>query len=60
MALSKKTIAIFSVMGLLAIANFSIGRANAQVSGATLSGTVSDPSGAVIAGAQITIANRQT
>jgi hypothetical protein len=60
MAFLKRTVATFSVMALLAIANFSIGRANAQVSGATLSGTVSDPSGAVIAGAQITIANRQT
>src|SRR4029079_14710903 len=60
MALLNSTAATFSVMALLAIANFSIGRANAQVSGATLSGTVSDPSGAVIAGAQVSIVNRQT
>jgi hypothetical protein len=34
--------------------------AYAQVSGATLSGTITDPSGAVIAGAQVTIANKAT
>ena len=47
-------------MALLAIANFSTGQASAQVSGATLSGTISDPSGAVVAGAQVSIANRET
>src|SRR5713226_4577756 len=34
--------------------------ASAQVSGATLSGTITDPSGAVIAGAQVSIANKAT
>src|SRR5262249_59334704 len=36
------------------------GKAHAQVSGATLSGTVSDASGAVIPGAMISIKNRDT
>src|SRR5713101_1849217 len=34
--------------------------AYAQVSGATLSGTITDPSGAAIAGAKVTIANKAT
>ena len=34
--------------------------ANAQVSGATLSGTITDPTGAVIPGAQVSIANKAT
>ena len=34
--------------------------AKAQVSGATLSGTITDPSGAAIAGAKVSIANRAT
>src|SRR5712691_9034948 len=34
--------------------------ANAQVSGATLSGTVTDPSGAAIAGAKLSITNTAT
>jgi hypothetical protein len=34
--------------------------ANAQVSGATLSGTITDPSGAAIGGAKVSIANKAT
>jgi hypothetical protein len=34
--------------------------ANAQVSGATLSGTITDPSGAIIAGAKVSITNTAT
>src|SRR5258705_4654946 len=58
--LVKRFVAAISVMALLVIANISTGQANAQVSGATLSGTVTDPSGAVVAGAQVSIANRET
>jgi len=58
--LMRSFVATIFVMALLAIANVSTGQANAQVSGATLSGTISDPSGAVVAGAQVSIANRET
>src|ERR1700730_3119807 len=46
---------VFLSLGFLAT-----GRANAQVSGATLSGTVTDPSGAVLPRAQIAINNVAT
>src|SRR5216683_4749144 len=36
------------------------GDAYAQVSGATLSGTITDPSGAAIAGAKVSVANKAT
>src|SRR6202790_353673 len=49
-----------SAMVILALAILSPTHARAQVSGATLSGTVSDPSGAVIAGAQVSITNKAT
>ena len=49
-----------SIAVLLALAYLSAGEARAQVAGATLSGTVTDPSGAVIAGAQVVIANKAT
>jgi uncharacterized membrane protein len=52
--------ATFSVMAFLAITNISTVRANAQVAGATLSGTVTDPSGAAIAGARVSISNMAT
>ena len=50
----------FSVMFILAIAILSANHASAQVSGATLSGTITDPSGAAIAGAKLSIANKAT
>ena len=56
----KSIPASLSVMVILAVASFFTGQANAQVSGATLSGTVNDPSGAVIAGARVAIANKDT
>src|SRR5436305_6755712 len=59
-AMSRKVAAPFSAMVILAIAILFAGHARAQVSGATLSGTVSDPSGAVIAGAQLSILNKAT
>ena len=52
--------ATFSLVVILAIANFFTGQASAQVSGATLSGTVTDPSGAALPGAQVTITNKGT
>jgi hypothetical protein len=49
-----------SVSVILAVVIFSAGPAHAQVSGATLSGTVTDPSGAAIVGAQVSAMNRAT
>src|SRR5438477_13069953 len=45
---------------ILAITLLLTGQAYAQVAGATLSGTVTDPSGAAIAGAKVSIANKAT
>jgi hypothetical protein len=52
------SIRVFAV--ILAIAILSTGQAYAQVSGATLSGTITDPSGAAIAGAKVSITNTAT
>src|SRR6266849_6293647 len=57
---SRSITAAFPVLVILAITIFSAGNAYAQVSGATLSGTITDPSGAAIAGAKISIANKAT
>jgi len=59
-AVFPRITAVLSVMAILVIASLFSSEANAQVSGATLSGTVSDPSGAVIAGAQVAITNKAT
>src|SRR6266849_2319734 len=57
---SLKLTATFPVVVFLAIAILSASQANAQVSGATLSGTVTDPSGAAIVGARVSIGNKAT
>src|SRR6266851_2097925 len=49
-----------SAFVILAIAILSASPAYAQVSGATLSGTITDPSGAAIAGAMVAITNKAT
>src|SRR5579863_4853401 len=49
-----------SAFMILAFAILSASPAYAQVSGATLSGTITDPSGAAIAGAKVSIANKST
>src|SRR5712691_5066238 len=49
-----------SVVVILAIAILSTSPAYAQVSGATLSGTITDPSGAAIAGAKVSVTNKAT
>jgi hypothetical protein len=55
---AKSNIAIvLASFFVLIICIFSSNPANAQVTGATLSGTVTDPSGSVIAGAQVDIKN---
>ena len=50
----------FSLSVILAITMLSASQARAQVSGARLTGTVTDPSGAAIAGAQVSILNKAT
>jgi hypothetical protein len=50
----------FPLLVVLTICSFLSGPAYAQVSGATLSGTVVDPSGAAIVAAQLSITNRAT
>jgi hypothetical protein len=56
----KKIFSGFSLLAILAITFLSAGYAYAQVSGANLSGTITDPSGAAIAGAKVTITNKAT
>ena len=51
---------ITAVLVILTIAILSASQARAQVAGATLSGTVTDPSGAAIADAKVTILNKAT
>jgi hypothetical protein len=56
----SKSEAVVSLFVFLLIGFLATGRANAQVSRATLSGTVTDPSGAVLPKAQIAINNVAT
>jgi hypothetical protein len=49
-----------SVSVILVITMLLASTARAQVAGATLSGAVTDPSGAAIVGAQISVTNRAT
>ena len=58
-ALGRVT-AQFSAMAMLTIALLCASEAHAQVAGATLSGIVTDPSGAAIASADVSIANTAT
>jgi hypothetical protein len=51
----RNTVAILATLFILTIYVSNCAPANAQVTGATLSGTVTDPSGSVIAGAEISI-----
>jgi len=57
---SQRIPATFSLLVILAITIFSAGHAYAQVTGATLAGTITDPSGAAIAGAKVSITNKAT
>src|SRR5690349_122303 len=52
--------ATFRVLVIATLIQFSANISFAQVSGATLSGTVTDPSGAAIVAAQVSIANKAT
>src|SRR5882757_5370880 len=53
--LKKRTESILSILILVALNILGAGQAHAQVSGATLSGTVTDPSGAAIPMARVSI-----
>src|SRR2546429_4563417 len=57
---SDRISAALSVFFVLAIIILPVVQAHAQVTGATLSGTVTDASGAVIPGVQVSIKNRAT
>src|ERR1700704_2745953 len=56
----RRVAAPFSVMVILAMAFLVPRQASAQVAGATLSGTIIDPSGAAISGAKVSILNKAT
>src|SRR6266404_5327047 len=57
---SERVSTSVTVFFVLALTIFSAGQAHAQVTGATLFGTISDSSGAVIPGGQVSIKNRAT
>src|SRR3989442_9796275 len=57
---SERFCSALSLFFVLTFTIFSAGHANAQVTGATLSGTVTDASGAVIPGVMISIKNTAT
>src|SRR6266566_1193112 len=57
---SERLCSALSLFIVLIFTIFSAGHAHAQVTGATLSGTVTDASGAVIPGVQVSIKNRAT
>lgn len=55
-----KIVAVFVTLLALAVCSFVSIPAYSQVTGATLSGTLTDPSGGVVAGATITVTNTAT
>ena len=58
--LSGRISAPFFVFVIVSLTLLPATHGIAQVAGANLSGTVTDPSGAAIAGAQVSLANKET
>ena len=57
---ARRNSALFLVAAIWAIAFLFAGQSRAQVAGATLSGTITDPSGAAIATAEVSVTNKET
>jgi hypothetical protein len=55
-----KGVSIFAILGVLAVTVLLSVQGRAQVAGATVTGTVTDPSGAVLPNSQISITNTAT
>ncbi|MGC1873091.1 MAG: carboxypeptidase-like regulatory domain-containing protein [Acidobacteriaceae bacterium] len=56
----RSSISIWLLSFVIVAGPFSLPFARAQVVGATISGTVHDPSGAAVVGAQVTVTNQET
>jgi hypothetical protein len=57
---SRKIVTSFAIFATLLFSLMAGVVAHAQVTGATLGGTVTDPSGAVVSGATVTVKNNAT
>ena len=59
-AIWERTASTFAVLVISSFAVLSSSSVHAQVAGATLSGTVTDPSDAAVVGARVSITNKAT
>ena len=58
LSLSRRATVLLTVAGMLLVSSFAFGQATIQAG--SIQGTVTDPSGAVVAGASVTITSRDT